>query len=256
MSTMGTSRSRESWQAPAELLRSVPRETRFTAAGKTLAGIATALVLGAVFGGVGLYVAATRDAARFHQLESQSVLTAAEVVGFGPTHGDDRRRVITYQYSHLGQTHTGRVDMRRERWRTLRVGSQIVVRYVPANPGISWLRGYEPKGVPLWAAVVFPACALLVAWLIAHSLHRQRGLLAEGRPAPAQVTQAKKVQTNKSRAFRVSYEFKILSGATRTGYFDVQKDPPPTGSTFTVLYHPEEPKRNARYPLSLVRTRP
>ncbi len=255
MSTMSRSPiPRETWQPPAELRRAVPREVRLSAAGKLVAGIAVALLLAALLDGPWLYVAASRDAARFKWLESQSLPTSAEVVSLGNTHGKDRRRTITYQYSFQCQTYTGRAELRREEWRKLQAGARIPVRFVPASPGTSWLPGHEPEGVPMWTAAVFPPCEILAALLLARGLRKQRAMLENGRAARAWVTRCERAHKGEHRVQRVHYEFKVLSGALRTGHYDVQRHPPEVGSALTVLYDPDEPQRSARYPLSLVRT--
>jgi hypothetical protein len=113
--------------------------------------------------------------------------------------------------------------------------------------------GYEPKGVPLWIVPVVPVCLLLGVLPIWYSLRRQRALAAYGRAARAEVTHTKRVHTGEHKVHRVHYRYTILSGATRTGSFDVNKRPPADGTVFTVLYDPDEPQRKARYPLRLVR---
>jgi len=245
----------EHWQPPAELLRSPPRLVRLSAAGKALAGVAVALLAGALVSGVWLYVLAARDAARFDRILREGVSTQAEVIRVGRTRRDDEvRRVVTYAYGAGAQSYRGRTTLRRRDRRSLETGSRIPVRYLPADPGRSWMHGYEPKGVPLWAFLVVSLGLALGAAPIALVLRSQRRLLEEGRPALARVTQCRRTQSSGHSRTRVQYEFRILSGAIRTGSYEVEKNPPAAGSTLTVIYHREEPRRNARYPLPLVRT--
>ncbi len=241
------------WQPPDELRRALPREVTLSRAGKLVTAIAVALLLGAIVGDPWLYVASRRDQERFKRLESRSVYTQAEVVSIGPAHGKDRRRTLTYQYLFKGDAYTGQAEMRREEWKTLQPGTRIRVRFVPANPRINWVPGHEPQGVPPWAAILFPAAAVMTATVISYHLRKQRALLTNGRAALAQVTRRERTRKGDHRVHRVYYEFKILSGATRTGHCDVHKNPPEVGSTLTVLYDPDAPEKNARYPLSLVR---
>ena len=81
----------------------------------------------------------------------------------------------------------------------------------------------------------------------------QRRLLAEGRPALARVTGSKRVVAGHGGHHHVQYEFRILSGAKRAGACDVRRNPPSPGATLVILYDSDEPRRQARYPLSLVR---
>ena len=243
----------ERWQPPAELLRSPPRLVCLTAAGQALAALTVSLLAGAFVSGIWLYVLATRDAARFQQLTSKGVSTQAEVVQLGRTRGKQARRTVTYWYAAEGQSYRGRTTLGKRDRRKFEIGSRIPVRYLPANPGWSWMHGYEPKGVPPWLVPVVALGLALAAAPIALVLRGQRRLLAEGRPALARVTQCRRVHGGGHTRSRVHYEFRILSGATRTGSYEVEKNPPPVGSTLVVIYDREEPRRNARYPLSLVR---
>jgi len=205
--------------------------------------------------GVWLYVLAARDAARFDRIMREGVSTQAEVIRVGRTRRDDEvRRVVTYRYTVEARTYGGYTTLGKRDRRRFDIGSSIPVRYLPADPKRSWMQGYEPKGVPLW---VFPVVALGLALgtaPIALVLRSQRRLLEEGRPALARVTQCRRTQSSGHSRTRVQYEFRILSGAIRTGSYEVEKNPPAAGSTLTVIYHREEPRRNARYPLPLVRT--
>jgi hypothetical protein len=184
----------------------------------------------------------------------EGVSTQAEVVHVGRTRRDGEvRRVVTYSYSAGSRSCLGRTTLRRRDRRTLDIGARIPLRYLPADPGRSWLPGYEPKGVPSGVVPVVSLGLALGATPILLVLRAQRRLLAEGRPALAWVTQCRRTKSSGHSRTRVHYEFRILSGATRIGSFEVEKNPPAAGSTLTVIYHREEPRRNARYPLSLVR---
>ena len=90
--------------------------------------------------------------------------------------------------------------------------------------------------------------------LIAKALRRQRRLLEEGRPAIARVTSSRQRHGTHGHTHQhVEYEFTTLSGARRTGRFDAQRNVPVPGSTILVLYDPDEPKRQAPYPIRLYR---
>ncbi len=239
-------------ELPAELRRSTPRAVRLTGAGKAVAGVAAGLIAGAFTSGVWLGVSAEWKAARSALLESEGVSIEAEVAGLRRTRGDNPRRVVTYRYTTGGRTYRGQARLRPKDERPLEVGSTVPVRYLPSDRGVSWMRGYEPGRVPFWLVPVVPACLALAAVPIALHLSRQRRLLAEGRPVIARVRHSRKVQ-GKHNVHRVHFEFRIMSGAMRHAHFDKQEKPPPAGSTLAILYDREEPRRTARYPMSLVR---
>jgi hypothetical protein len=86
------------------------------------------------------------------------------------------------------------------------------------------------------------------AFLLPIAVRREARLLAEGRPAPGRVTGFKRA----GKTIQVQYEFHLLNGALVKGKVNRSK-PPIEGTTVCVLYDPENPRRNAPYPLSLVR---
>jgi hypothetical protein len=92
--------------------------------------------------------------------------------------------------------------------------------------------------------------------LIPLPLLSQRRLLANGRAALGHVTShsAEHHGTHGAKlGKKFHYEFQLLSGATGKGAAGPSKNPPAIGGTICVLYDPETPRKNAPYPLSLVR---
>jgi hypothetical protein len=63
----------------------------------------------------------------------------------------------------------------------------------------------------------------------------------------------KKVKKDQGKAYRVSYEFQTISGATKTSRCEVGKAPPVVGAVMPIVYHRDKPEWSARYPLQLVR---
>ncbi len=238
------------WQAPPELMRAV-REVRKTGAGKLVAGIAVALAAGAVVGGAWLYALAGRDADFRVRIDREAIPARAEVLELRRTRGDDPKHIIRYRYTAGGQVYTGSTNVNGAYWRSLQLGSRIPIRYFPSQPEESWVRGYEPAGVPRWAAALAAAACAVSAALIRHILGRHRALLEHGRAALAQVTRVRKVSTGESKGYRVYYDYTVLSGARRTGRYHVSRKPPAVGSTLTVIYDRDEPQRSAPYPLKL-----
>jgi hypothetical protein len=100
--------------------------------------------------------------------------------------------------------------------------------------------------------LVLPLAA--VALLLVLLLRWERRLLEDGRPAPGVIT---RLGTPGEHGRYVYYEFPQLSGARAAGRFGPVhgKRVPAIGSTIVVLYDPDNPNHNARYPLSLVKLR-
>ncbi len=249
------------WAPPAELLRYPPRTVRLTAAGRLLASVAAALLAGSLISGIWLYVAAAGAADRLRRIASHGVETTAEVLRIGRIGGEHPRRVLYFRYRAEGRSHQGRATLSQRDRRDLPPGASLPAVYLPERHEEVWLRGYEPKGVPVWTAPLVSIGFLAGAtpiWLI---IRRQRSLLACGRPAQARVTGVRKVRAGgrgsaTDTVFRVSYDYLILSGAARAGRYDKSKNPPEPGSVLTVIYDPDNPGRSARYPLPLVRVAP
>jgi len=100
----------------------------------------------------------------------------------------------------------------------------------------------------LGATGLVAAMVAVPAFLLPIPVRREARLLAEGRPAPGRVTGFKKID----QSIRVQYEFRLLNGTVAKGKVNRSK-PPVVGAPLCVLYEPENPRRNALYPLSLVR---
>ena len=243
----------ETWQPPPELARMRPRYVRLTRAGRATVVLAVLLLAGALAAGVGLYLAAERARARREALERDGMIAEAEVVKLLQTRHKEQRYTVVYRYHAGASAYDGRSQVDRAYWRGLQVGSHVPVRYLPSAPEESWIGGREPKGLPFWVVPLVPAGLALTAWAIAYRLRRQRDLLSEGRPALARVTHSKKVAHQHGHVYRVYYQFRMLSGAARAGQCDVSRKPPPAGATLTIVYDPDDPGRQARYPMSLVR---
>ncbi len=237
-------------QIPAPLLRSTPRPVALTGAGKAVAVTALLIVAGAIAAGIGLYLLASRDRERERSMRTEAASAQAEVIRTGRTHGDHPHRFADYVYRTGGVSYRGRVVPHgTERFEA---GDQITVRYLLSDPRFSWLPGHKPSSLPFWLVPLVPAVLLLVALAIGARIRAERTLLETGRPAIAVVTKTKPFQANNRRAYRVSYDFRILSGATRSGRYDISR-PPETGAHLIVVYDPDRPNRNARYPFTLVR---
>lgn len=241
------------WEAPPELLHSSPRPVRLTGAGKAVAGLALALVGGALFGGMWLYDAAMRDQVQFQSREKERVSTEAEVVDLRSSRGKNARYLVIYQYRAGGQVYRKQVAVRRTEWQKLQAGSRLEVRYVPSNPELSWIPGHEPRGIPVWLVPLMSGGLALASWAIAQGIRKQRRLLSEGRPAQAQVMRSERFHRSHSHGNRVHYQFEALSGATCQGQYETAKAPPEPGTEITIIYDPDNLKDQARYPLSLVR---
>jgi len=242
---------------PPELSGGIPRDVRLTAAGVVLAVIATAIVLGGVGAGTAIVIAHQRLVARHEARTRDAVSIVGVVVGVGPDRGERRLRDVRYRYRVGNRTYVGRLLLSERRRGALRAGQSVGVLYMPASPDVSWVSGYEPMdGPPLFVAPFVLLPALVLAAMIVWTIRRQWRLLEEGRAAPGRVTGSKRVHNDGhgGHTNRVTYEFEALSGAKCGGRYEVNRNPPPAGSAITVVYHRDDPRWNAPYPLQFVRT--
>jgi hypothetical protein len=83
---------------------------------------------------------------------------------------------------------------------------------------------------------------------------RERRLLANGTPAPAAVTRWTLQRTRGAGAlFTGYYEFPLAGGGTCQGSYDAGSQQPVSGTAICVLYDPNRPRRNTKYPVSLTK---
>lgn len=234
-----------------ELPTSRPRPVRLTGTGWFVAVCGMLLLGGAPVAGFWLHATAVRGRALRETIDQQAVAVTAVVSELTRTRGKNQRYYVNYKYAAAGQLYEGRASVGRSSWTKLKAGSSLTVRYLPSEPGRSWLRGYEP--VAFWVGPVVALSMALIGIFPWYALRRQWMLLAEGRPAQAQVTVLKKVRHQHGSYYRVSYEFRTMSGAMRSGRYDSHKGPPASGTTIQVVYNPDRPEHSMPYPLALVR---
>jgi hypothetical protein len=238
-----------SWTAPDGLADSGLRPVRLSGTGIFLLGLSAVLVIGGLVLGVFLWNQSRRESAEREQLERGGALAQATVVRLWRS-GKENNRRMTYRFEADGQVVTNSTRVPRQNWAALHVGDEIPVRYLPANPAINNPEQWERKVTPIVLAPLLPLFFAAAAFLIILKLRCESRLLSEGRPAPGEV-----IKTRRSdKHVVVTYEFRLLSGALRKGKSSCsRRNVPGVGSPVTVIYDPENPKRNALYPLSLVK---
>ena len=248
-------RNANTWEPPLELQRSTPREVRLTAAGKAAVIAMIVLIAAAVVGSALLAAKSQADEQRWKAWQAEAVSTSGEVTGLRKRgSGDDTKYWLDYSYGGGEAIYRGSAKIGAREWKRLRSGDTIEVVYRRSEPSQTWLPGHEPKGVPSFAPVLTGLALLFPVPFLLYGLRRQKRLLEEGRAALAKVVKTKKIHHQHGTVYRVGYEFQTLSGGLAKGKADVNKNVPAEGSGIIVLYHPDDPAWNTRYPLCLVRT--
>jgi hypothetical protein len=238
------------WTPPDSLGYSSLRPVRLSGLGRALVvGAVLTLAGGVVLAGV-LHGVSRRQNAEHGRLVSEGISTDARITRVwrtGNESGDSRNRVA-YTFDYAGRNYSRSVKVPGRIWRGLAVGDNLKVHLVPSEPAINhpvaW--SYRPMGV--WVPYLVAPGFFVAALLMLLTLRCQLRLLTEGRPAPGHVTGIRK----SDKFLVVRYEFPLLSGAVAKGKYSASKVPA-ADKALCILYDPENPRRNAPYPLSLVR---
>jgi hypothetical protein len=239
-----------SWTAPDGLGYSGLRPVRLSGTGYAI------LVLSAIFVIVGLGLGSFlwnkshRERAEREQLEHGGARAQATVVRLWRSGENGSTRRMSYRFEVGGRVVTGTTGVPKTNWTALHTGDSVPVRYLPANPAVNhpeqWSRRVSPELLGLLIPLLF--CGIASGFLL--MVRCQSRLLSEGRPAPGVVVKARR----SDKHVVVNYEFRLLSGAVRKGKSSCSgHNVPGLGSEVCVIYDPDNPKRNALYPLSLVK---
>jgi Protein of unknown function (DUF3592) len=245
--------SKPIWEPPQGLDRLRPREVRLTPGGIALVMGLGVLLIGAVASFVILTNVSRKQAEEQRLLREEGADTGAVVTRLWRSSEKSNPAWVSYTFSanQNAVVYEGRSRIPLNYWRRLQPGSTIAIRFVPAHPEMNHPLAAANRPTPPWLPTLMSAGLVAMALVLTHPLRRQRFLLIEGRAAPGRVTSLKK--TDKGSV--VQYEYRILSGATKTGRSGPMRKPPGIGSSIVVIYDPEDPRRQALYPLPLVRLR-
>lgn len=245
--------ARRTFSPPREL-GSTPRSVRLTGSGWALVvGIGVIFFAAFLLGGI-LQRQVTRQAEDRALFSERGITTDATVTNlWRAKSGDDNRYFISYRFDSANGSHEGQTRVSSSLWRSLQTGAAVTIRYLSDEPSRSTLASGTPGDLPFWlpylVGALIAASGLGCIWLLV----RQRSLLIDGRVAPAVVTDVITRKTGHGTHRSIRYRFPLLSGAIATGKTDRTRKPPAVGTVLCVVYLPDEPGRNAPYPLPLVR---
>jgi hypothetical protein len=244
------------WVPPTGLDRSRPREVSLTSRGIVLLVFSGVLYLGAIAAGVGLSLVASREAEEARLLQEEGQLADGQIIRLWRGRDDERQPWASYRFTAQEQMFEAEAKVPFRIWRNLRAGASLPIRYVPSRPELNHLVGLAPRPLPPWVPIPIVVGLALGGFLVTLPIRSQRRLLAYGRTAPATITaHGKKVRTGHGSELGVqfSYEFPLLSGAVAKGKGGPSKNPPAVDSMIPILYDPDLPRRNAPYPLPLLK---
>jgi hypothetical protein len=219
-----------------------------TGSGIAMAVLAGAMLLGAVVAGIGLNTTARRQAHDQRLLQEQGVIVDAQITRVWRSTGKDQQHLLSYRFTVQEREYVARKVVPPRIWQTLRAGSSLPVRFLPANPKVNHPIGWDDHPMPNWVPYLVFGELAVIAMVLAMLLRKQMQLLTEGRPAPGIVTGHRRTKNGTV----IRYEFQLLNGATAKGRGQSRR-PPAIGAPICVLYDPENPRRNAPYPFNFVK---
>jgi hypothetical protein len=241
---------RQNWTPPAELIGSGPRETRLSGAGIAISVLAGLLILGGAAAGIGLERVAKREMDEQALLREQGKQAEGSVTKLWRARDKENSPMVAYEFQAEGSVYGRSVEAPLAIWKRLAVGAPLEVRFLPADPARNHPRDWEESIMPIWVPFVLGGLLSAGGIVLAFVLRRDIGLLSEGRPAPAVVTRYSNAGHGQKN---VHYEFPLLSGSVAKGKSGPTRTLPAIGTTLTVIYDSDNPRRNAAYPFQMVK---
>jgi len=241
------------WQPPPELTRATPRPVGLTGQGIASSCVAVLLIAGSVLLGAWLHVRAGREHALAQSMAAEGVVTGGQVTTIGPARGKGSFHQVDYRYRVAGQIYHSSTMVGGRAAQNLESESSVLIRYLRTDPARSWIVGYEPQITPYWAAPLAGLGMLVASSLLFIQVKRHRFLLEEGRVARGHVTGVRWVSSGHGGRYTVKYQFQLGGGTYEGSFQGSKKTDGATGTPVTILYDPDNPRRNARYPTPLVR---
>jgi hypothetical protein len=241
---------RREWKAPAELTTSTPREVKLTGSGIAVSILAVVFFAGAVASALFLSRESARQAAESLALRDSGIVVPGTVTRHFRSGGKDAERRITYEFPYDGRQFRSTVKTPKSVWAKLDVGSPINIRVVPGRPERNHPADWNRSDIPAWVPPLVAALLVGVGMLFIFLVRRQIRLLTEGRATPGVVTGHRRTQHGQQM---LKYEFPLVEGGVGKGSGGRSRKPLAVGSTVTVVYDRDNPRRNALYPMDMVR---
>lgn len=240
---------RRNWTPPQELSGSRIRPVRLSGKGKVFVALAVLLPVFGILMSAFLYRQGAQQMLQRQRLATEGVPAQATITRLWRTGGKNETWRVRYQYTVDGRTLEQSHDAPRRIWQTLATGDAIPIRYIPSAPEIShptaWAVNVMPQWVPFLTGGIFLPLGVLFWW----EIRQEWLLLSEGKAAPGIVTSVRR-----NKQVHARYDFAPFEGSIRRGRSDVcRTNIPSVGQMVTILYDPDNPRRNTMYPTKMVR---
>jgi hypothetical protein len=237
------------WEPPDGLGYSSLRPVRLSGQGMVLAVMSIVFLLGGPAFGIFINPEIQRNKQRDRVLSEQGADATATIMRVWRDGGKNDTHMVSYRFTVDGRDIEGKSSMHRSAWVNLREGDSLAIRYVPTSPGINHPASGTSGAAPDWLPWLMVGVFVWPPFLFWAMIRRQSRLLSEGRPAPATVTKVRH-----AKQVIAYYEFALLSGQVMKGRSQVnRRSAVQPGAQACALYLPDNPRRNALYPLELVK---
>jgi hypothetical protein len=237
--------STENWEPPDGLGYSSLRPVQLSAQGTAIAVLAALLVIAGPVMGVFIAKQSRSQLEKQRLLREQGVDATAVITRLWQTGGKDSKHMVSYRFD----AGTGKASAPSKIWRSFTVDAALPIRYVPSRPDVNHPAAWNASIPPAVLPYAIAAMMLLPGALLGVVMRKQMRLLSEGRPAPGVITALRRADKNVT----VLYEFQLLNGSVAKGRSAGGRRPPGVGTRCCVIYDPENPKRNAMYPMPMVK---
>jgi hypothetical protein len=238
------------WTPPPELSGTGMREVTLSRSGVGVLVAAAFFAVGGVVLGIALVEKSVHESNELAAVHSQGQDTEGRITRLWREDDKERTPRVTYEIQVDGRAYGRAARAPLKVWKSLSMDSPLPIRYLPSDPSHSHPRDWAEPALPL---AVGPFVGMLMAGvgvLFVVFVQRQKALLRDGRPAPAIITRSSRGPHGEKFAH---YEFALLGGSVMKGKSGSRRKLPTIGDTLCVIYDRDNPKRNATYPLDLVR---
>jgi Protein of unknown function (DUF3592) len=165
--------------------------------------------------------------------------------------------VVSFDYAVDGRSFERSAFIASEHWQSLQVGSPLTICYLPSDPSKAYPDTDPPSSQSHWPTSL-PMAGMILLFMLSFAaiflsaILPQRRLLARGFPARGVITRCKEGSKGRSSGYYLNYDFPLQDGPSCQGK-EFSGSQQAEGASVTVLYDPNNPRRNALYPLESVR---
>jgi hypothetical protein len=189
-----------------------------------------------------------RNMARAEALRTQGSEANGEIVRLWHSSNKSHTPMVTYAFTANGIRLKGDASVPGEWWGKIQKAGFLPIRYLPSDPSINHPAAWDPPTDPAWVPFILPVALAGVSIFLLINLRRQARLAAEGVPAAGVVTKCFRVKGG----WAVRYQFRMKDGAIGRGSSQVPGRLE-VGAAICVLYLPQNPRRNQKYPTCFYR---